>query len=313
MFDHNTHARRRLRRQPALALLLVFALQVAFVASVAASPTPTPTTEPTETATVDPTPPPTIEPTAEPTKTPRPTATASPTPTPTVVPAQDLAVSFFNNFCDAGQPLLATIFNTSATPLQGRTLRLRLTTESGVVEEHDHQLSLPAYSSANFPLTNTAQPPWMNLEIELLDGPADPNPNNDSVSCGVTAVATAVPTLPPGEPQIGSVPPGSSSRAAPPPASGINPNSVWRQAAPTATQAAPAVQATLAPLIAPAAKPIANNPQPSLTPIGDAGGGLAPAPESSFPSRTMLMIGVVFLAAGSSWAFYYLTRPPRNA
>jgi hypothetical protein len=299
--------------RPVLALLFVFVLQVAFAASVAAAPTPTPTPEPTETATVEPTPTATIDPTAEPTKTPKPTATASPTPIPTAVPAQDLAVSFFNNFCEAGEPLLATIFNTSATPLQSRTLRLRLSTEGGVLEEHDYEFSLPAYSSTNLPLTNSAQPPWVNLEIELLDEPADPNPNNNSASCGVSAAATVEPTPEPGEVEVGSVLPGSRSPAAPPPASGVSTNAVWRQAAPTATPAVPAVQATLAPLTAPAAKPIANGPQPSLTPIGDAGGGLAPAPQSSFPSRTLLMIGVLLLAAGSSWAFYYLTRPPRNA
>jgi hypothetical protein len=310
MFKRNTPVREKSRLQPALVLLLVVALQMALVASAAATPTPTP--EPTETATVDPTPTQTIEPTAEPTRTPRPTATPSPTPTPQ--PAQDLAVSFFNNFCEAGEPLLATIFNTSATPLEGRTLRLRLWSESGVLEEHEHQISLPAYSTANLPLSNTAQPPWVKLEIELMDGPADPNPNNDSASCGVIAVATPESTEEPADFQAANnIAPGSASRAAPPPATGISTNAVWRQAAPTRTPTAAQPKATLAPLTAPAARPIANGVQPSLTPIGDAGGGLAPAPQSSFPGRTLLMTGVVLLAAGSSWAFYYLTRPPRNA
>jgi len=313
MFEPNAPAREKARLQPALALLLAVVLELLMVASVAAQESPTP--QPSETPTVEPTPSetPTLEPTeaAEPTKTPRPTATPSPTPTP--LPAQDLAVSFFNNFCEAGEPLLATIFNASATPLEGRTLHLRLSTESGVVEEHDHQLSLPAYSTTNLPLSGTAQPPWVTLEIELIGGPPDPNPNNDSASCGVTAVATAEPTQPSDQTEVARVSPGSASRAAPPPASGISPNAVWRQAAPTATPTLPALQPTLAPLTAPAAKPIANGPQPSLTPIGDAGGGLAPAPQSPFPSRTLLMTGVVLLAAGSSWAFYYLTRPPRNA
>jgi hypothetical protein len=57
----------------------------------------------------------------------------------------------------------------------------------------------------------------------------------------------------------------------------------------------------------------ANSAQPTLTPLGDAGGGLAAAPEGGLlSSRTLMLVGVVFLAGGSSWAFYYLTKPPRN-
>jgi hypothetical protein len=295
---------------PALAVVISALVQLALVAS-AAGETPTPTVTPTVTVTETPT----VEPaatatsTAEPTKTPRPTSTPSPTPTP--APAQDLAVSFFNNFCEAGAPLLATIFNTSATPLEGRTIRLRLSAESGLLEEHDHQISLAPYSTANLPLLNMAVAPWVQLELQLIGGPDDPNANNNSVSCGVAAIATVEPTQAPGAAESTYVAPGSASRAAPPPASGLGSNSVWRQAAPTTTP--PALQPTLAPLTAPASQPVANSPQPSLTPIGDAGGGLAPAPQSAFPSRTLMMSGVVLLAAGSSWAFYYLTRPPRNS
>jgi hypothetical protein len=51
-----------------------------------------------------------------------------------------------------------------------------------------------------------------------------------------------------------------------------------------------------------------------LTPIGSAGGGLASQGDGGLlPNRTLMLIGVVFLTGGSSWAFYYLTRPPRNA
>ncbi len=299
-----------------LALLLAGTLQFALPNASAAEPRPE--SKATEAASQVPVPTETATPT--PTQTPEPTATQTPqptsTPTATPQPAQDLAVSFFNNFCEAGQPLLATIFNTSATSLQSRTLRLRLFGENGLLEEHDHQISLPAYGTANLPLYNSAAPPWVRVEIELVTGVADPNSNNDSTSCGVAAVATEEPTPQPaaaGDSDLPPLSPGTSSRAAPPPASGISSNSVWHQAVPTPTPAEPVLQPTLAPLTAPSsARSIANGPQPSLTPIGDAGGGIAPAPQGTFPSRTLLMTGVVLLAAGSSWAFYYLTRP-RNA
>jgi hypothetical protein len=296
--------------RPALALLLAAALQLSLGVAVFAEETPAPTVTPTETATSEP----------APTETAKPTRTPEPTATPTPLPLQDLAVSFFNNFCEAGQPLLATIFNASATPLENRTLRLRLSGEDGVLEEHDHAFSLPAFGTANLPLYNAAQAPWVKLEIELVGGVADPNPNNDSASCGVAAIATAEPTQPAGSIEAGSIAPGTSSRSAPPPASGVGSGSVWRQALPTPTPALtaeePVLQPTLAPVAAPpssSSRSVANGPQPSLTPIGDAGGGLAPQPRGSFPSRTLLMTGVVLLAAGSSWAFYYLTRPPKNA
>jgi hypothetical protein len=310
MFRRNAAVGRRTMLKSALALALATALEFAVIGSAAAEETPTPTATlpPTATATVEPT----VPATAEPTRTPKPTATPSPSPTP--LPAQDLAVSFFNNFCEAGEPLLATIFNTSATPLEGRTVRLRLTAESGLLEEHDHYLSLAPYSTANLPLLNPATPPWVQVEIQMMDGPEDPNLTNNSISCGVGALPAteATPTIEADAlPESGSVAPGSASRAAPPPASGIG-SSVWRQVTPTAT-AAPVLQPTLAPLAAPASQPIANSPQPSLTPIGDAGGGLAPASTSAFPSKTLMMTGVVLLATGSSWAFYYLTRPPRSA
>lgn len=296
-----------------LALLVAAGLQLALLGSADAEETPTPTT----TAAASPTPVPTETPTEEPTATRTPRPTSTPTDTPTPLPAQDLAVAFFNNFCEAGQPLLATIFNTSATRLDNRTLRLRLYDESGLLEEHDHQISLEPYSTSNLPLFNSAAPPWVRVEMELVGGMADPNPNNDSASCGVEAVATEVLPAQLGSSDaaaLSSLAPGTSSRAAPPPASGIGSNSVWRQALPTATPAEPAVAPTLAPLTAPSsARAVANGPQPSLTPIGDAGGGLAAADQGVFPSRTLLMTGVVFLAAGTSWAFYYLTRPPRNA
>jgi hypothetical protein len=295
-----------------LALVTLIAAVLQFGLSGVSSADDTPTPAPTDTATVEPT----ATETPEPTRTPRPTST--PTATPTPMPAQDLAVSFFNNFCEAGQPLLATIFNTSVTPLQNQTVRVTLSNENGVLEEHDHQITLPAYSTTNLPLFSTASPPWIKVEIQLMTGPADPNPNNDSASCGIAAIATETPVEPtqgPGTAIAGgsNIVPGSSSRSAPPPASGVGENAVWRQPEPTPT-GVPVLPTAAAPLTAPSsARPIANGPQPSLTPIGDAGGGLAPEPQGSFPSRTILMTGVVLLAAGSSWAFYYLTRPPKNA
>jgi len=290
---------------PVSGLLLAAALQFALAGAIAAEETPTPTETPTpnETATQEP----------APTETVKPTKTPVPTATPTPLPAQDLAVSFFNNFCEAGQPLLATIFNTSATPLQNQTLRVRLSDQDKVLEEHDHQISLPAYGTTNLPLYNPAQPPWVKIEIRLVTGPADPNPNNDSASCGVAVLATEEPSQSEDTLEESDLSPGTSSRAAPPPASGVGSNAVWRQALPTPTSAAPVLQPTLAPLTAPSSsQPIANGPQPSLTPIGDAGGGLAGEPQAAFPSRTLMMTGVVLLAAGTSWAFYYLTRP-KNA
>jgi hypothetical protein len=307
MKQSNAHARARLYLRGALILLTVSSLQFGLYGTSAAE-TPSPTA--TETVTVEPT----VTGTPEPTKTPRPTST--PTATPTPPPAQDLAVSFFNNFCNAGQPLLATVFNTSATPLENQTLRLTLSDEKGVLEEHDHQVSIPAYGTMNLPLFNPASPPWMKVEMRLVTGPADPNPANDSASCGVAAVATETPAEPTQTQEMAGAAnfvPGSSSRSAPPPASGIGGNAVWRQPEPTPTALSPQ-PTVVAPLTAPSsAQPIANGPQPSLTPIGDAGGGLAPQTRAAFPSRTLLMTGVVLLAAGTSWAFYYLTRPPKNA
>jgi hypothetical protein len=212
-------------------------------------------------------------------------------------PAQDLAVVFFNNFCELDQPLMATVFNTSATPLSGRTVRLRLSTESGVLEEHDHYLNLAPQASVNLPLANTARPPFVKIEIVLLESPADPNPNNDSSSCGVPAPATGEPSAEPTKKPAGRVLPvggGSSGDA------------TLRQAA---GQPTPQPQTTRGP-----ARAQTNSPQPSLTPIGSAGGGLAPQSEGGLlANKTLMLIGVVFLTGGSSWAFYYLTRPPRNA
>ena len=298
-----------------MAAMLAVGLLLALPGAAAANePTPTPwptasasqVPDPTATPTLEPTPTATQEPTA--TRTPRPTTTTTPA-TATPLPVQDLAVSFFNNSCELGGPLLVTIFNTSATPLVDRTLRLRLIGEGGLLEEHDHFIGLAPFGSANLPLLNKAVPPWVRIEIELVSGVPDPNPNNDSASCGVVPLPTQEPTQQPSLLENPDLSPGTSSRSAPPPASGIGGASVWRSALPTPT-AAPAVQPTLAP---PAGRAISNDPQPALTPIGDAGGGIAAAPQGAFPSRTLLMSGVVLLAAGTSWAFYYLTRPPRNA
>lgn len=312
MTKRSAHARAKavLRLLPILFLALAPQLALGGTAVFADTPTPAPTataTTPPATATA------TEEP--EPTKEPKPTRT--PTPSPTPVPSVDISVSLFNNFCEAGQPLLATVLNASPTPLQGGTVRVRLFGAGGLLEEHDHHLSLAPTGSTNLPLSNTASPPWIRVDVALMSGGIDTNPNNDSVSCGVTA--EAAPTIGPAETadsasgEVSNVVPGTSSRAAPPPASGIGNDSVWRQAEPTPTPTV-APLPTVAPASAPAsAQPIANGPQPSLTPIGDAGGGVAPANESPFPSRTLMMTGVVLLAAGSSWAFYYLTRPPRNA
>jgi hypothetical protein len=278
-----------------LALLLAGGLILAAgplgVESAAPSPTPQPSaTPPSPTATAEP------DPTRAPTRVP----TATPTATPTAVPAQDLAVVFFNNFCELGQPLMATVFNTSATPLNGRTLRLRLSGESGVLEEHDHYLNLEPQSSVNLPLANAAQPPWVKIEIELLESPADPNPANDSSSCGVPDPATPQPTAEATSTPAGRVPPISG---------GATSDSARRQTAPTQAPSTAAVQPTTR-----AARAQTNSPQPVLTPIGDAGGGLAPQAEGGLlASRTLMLTGVVLLAGGSSWAFYYLTRPPKNA
>jgi len=271
--------------RPALAFLLALMLQ-AVVGAASAEGTPSPASPtPTPTKTVEATS------TAIASATKSPTATPSPTP----VPAQDLAVAFFNNFCDKGQPLMATIFNTSATPLAGRSVRLRLSTDSGVLEEHDHYLNLDPYSSVNLPLANTARTPWVQIEITLLGTPADPNPNNDSSGCGVPGEASE-------SPQADVA---SGGRAGP--AEGAT-NDTWRQPAPSQTPTPSTRQPARA-----VAGVTSNSPQPSLTPIGDAGGGLAPSAGGGFASRTLLLTGVVLLAGGSSWAFYYLTRPPKNA
>jgi hypothetical protein len=192
---------------------------------------------------------------------------------------------------------MATVFNTSATPLNGRTVRLRLSTESGVLEEHDHYLSLAPLASVNLPLANTAQPPWVKIEIVLLESSADPNQNNDSSSCGVPATVTDEPPAEATKKPAGRVLPVSG---------GSSGDATLRQAG-----AQPTVppQATRAPTRAQT-----TSLQPSLTPIGSAGGGLASQGGSGLlPNKTLMLIGVVFLTGGSSWAFYYLTRPPRNA
>ncbi len=313
------HASARVRLPLRVVMAVIFAVGLLFALpgpAVADAETPTPTPaesatqelEPTATVTQELTATATQEPTV--TKTPKPTSTPTPPATPTPLPGQDLAVSFFNNSCEVGGPLLVTIFNTSATPLVDRTLRLRLVGESGLLEEHDHLIGLPAFGTANLPLLNKAVPPWVRIEIELISGVADPNANNDTASCGVMAPPVEESTQQPPPFENPDLSPGTSSLSAPPPASGIGSNSVWRPAVPTPTAVPLVVQPTLAP---PAGRVIANDPQPALTPISDAGGGIAAAPQGAFPSRTLLMFGVVLLAAGTSWAFYYLTRPPRNA
>ncbi len=244
-----------------LALSLAVGMLLALSDAAAAEETPTPTPTETESQEVNPTPTPTLTPTAtqEPTATRTPRPTSTPTATPTPPPAQDLAVSFFNNFCEAGEPLLATVFNTSSTPLETRTLRLRLLGETGLLEEHDHQIGLPPYGAVNLPLLNPATPPWVRIEIELLTGVADPNPNNDSTSCGVVVAATLEPAQQPDSLDGMDLRPGTSSASAPPPASGIGSNQVWRQPPPTPT---PLVQSTLVPLTAPSGRAVANDPQP---------------------------------------------------
>jgi hypothetical protein len=208
-------------------------------------------------------------------------------------------VLFFNNFCEKDQPLLVTIFNTNLASMSERRVHVRLLGEKGLIEQHDYVLSLPGQSSVNLPLESMAQAPWVQVEISFRDKPEDPNENNDSASCGVADPEAPQPTVEP-EPTAQPV----SRVTAPPASGGATSDPVWRQAA-----AAPTAQtvATLVPRVAPAANN--NVPQPSLTPAGDAGGGLAPPPEGLFPSRLLLLTGVVLLAAGSSWGFYYLTRP----
>jgi hypothetical protein len=280
-----------------LALLLAVAMLLLPAGASVESAPPTPTATVTATSKAETVATPTLTATAAPTKVP----TATPTPSPTPVPAQDLAVVFFNNFCDRDQPLMATVFNTSATPLNGRTLRVKLSSESGVLEEHDHYLSLEPLASTNLPLANRAQAPWVKIEITLLETPEDPNPSNDSSSCGVPAAATAEPGPQPTQAAAGRASPvsGGSTGAA-----------TLRQAGASPTQPPIAqVQPTRA-----VSRAQTNSPQPSLTPIGDAGGGLASQPKPGLlASRTLMLAGVVFLAGGSSWAFYYLTRPPKNA
>jgi hypothetical protein len=291
----------------AMALLIIVAtvLLTATPAQAEPAPTATATTTPTPGATsrapqvtmASPTATatPSVTPSATATRTPKPTAT----PTATPVPAQDLAVAFFNNFCEPGQPLLVTVFNSSATPLPGRTVRLRLSGESGVLEEHDHYLELAPLASVNLPLANAAQPPWVAVEIEVLGEPADPNAGNDSASCGVAASAA--------QPEPTSQPLASSE---PPSVGGSARDATLRQAPrPSPTAPVAAAQPVRAP-----SRPQANSPQPSLTPIGSAGGGLAPPPqEGLIPSRTLMLAAAVLLAGGGSWGFYYLTRPPKNA
>jgi hypothetical protein len=281
-------------------LAILLAVSVHFVAAVAAveSAPPSPTPENRSQLEVTPSPSP------SPSPTPRPTREPTATPTATPVPAQDLAVVFFNNFCSLDQPLMATVFNTSATPLQGRTIRLRLSSDTGLMEEHDHFITLAPLANINLPLLNPARAPWVKIEIELLEAPADSNPANDSSSCGVAAPEspTAEPTAPPTVVSGRRVPPAV--------AGGASSESTLRQPEVTPTPpAASQVQPTRAP-----ARAQTNSPQPSLTPIGDAGGGL---PSQSgggfFASRTLMLTGVVLLAAGSSWGFYYLTRPPKGS
>ncbi|HLG12096.1 MAG TPA: hypothetical protein VI876_10075 [Dehalococcoidia bacterium] len=287
-----------------ISILLFAAMGLATGAGVAESapPSPSPSPSPTPTATTttkaETAATPTASATATATKAP--TATPSPTPSPTPVPAQDLAVVFFNNFCERDQPLMATVFNTSATPLEGRTVRLTLSTESGVLEEHDHYLSLEPLASVNLPLANTARPPWVTIQISLLESPADPNAGNDSSSCGVPAPESQVQETPTASPAAAR---GSSASG------GATADATWRQAGAAAPpQPGAQVQPTRAP-----ARAQTNLAQPTLTPLGDAGGGLAAAPEGGLlSSRSLMLAGVVFLAGGGSWGFYYLTRPPKN-
>jgi hypothetical protein len=292
---------RRYLLRAGLALLLATSLLLVTgdAAVESAEPTATPSPSPAATATA------TSQPETASTPTPRPTKapTATPTPTPTPVPAQDLAVAFFGNLCEFDHPLMATVFNTSATPLTNRTVRLRLTTQTGLLEQHDHYLSLEPLGSANLPLAHKARAPWVRIEVFLLDAPEDPNPDNDSYTCDVAAPSpTETPVTQPTQTPSGRALPVSGGPAG---------DATLRQtsASPTAPPVNQ-VQATRAP-----ARAQTNSPQPSLTPISDAGGGLAPPPAegSLLDSRTLMLAAVVFLAGGSSWAFYYLTRPPRNA
>jgi hypothetical protein len=170
-----------------------------------------------------------------------------------------------------------------------------------VLEEHDHYLSLEPLASTNLPLANHARAPWVKIEITLLETPEDPNASNDSSSCGVPAAATAEPG-----PQPTQVAGGRASSVS----GGSAGAATLRQAAASPT---PPPVAQVQPTTRAVSRAQTNSPQPSLTPIGDAGGGLASQPKPGLlASRTLMLAGVVFLAGGSSWAFYYLTRPPKT-
>jgi len=274
-------------------------------AQASPTPQPTPTATPTTTPAASP-----AEATATP--SPSPAATRPPKPDPTAtatpLPAADLAVLFLNNFCREGEPLLVSVYNLTSAPVEGRLLRLRLSWAGGLLEETDRRISLPPLGSANLPLAAPARGPWVAVQTWLVDdGPQDPDPANNAVVCqvgGSDATAAAA------DPAPSAAAAGAADSG--PPAAGPR-RASGAQAASQPVAATPAPEPSRAPAAAaPAPRAAANNtPRPALTPIGDAGGGVAPARQGAFPNRTLLMAGVMVLAAGSSWAFYYLTRPER--
>ena len=52
------------------------------------------------------------------------------------------------------------------------------------------------------------------------------------------------------------------------------------------------------------------NPDLNLTPTGAAGGGTAPV--ALRPNQTLMAAGLIVLAAGASWGFYYFVKPQHD-
>jgi hypothetical protein len=60
-------------------------------------------------------------------------------------------------------------------------------------------------------------------------------------------------------------------------------------------------------------KPVAtSNPALKLTPTNSAGGGSGPASSGGGFSKMLTTLGLVGIAAGGSWGFYYFLKPQRD-
>jgi hypothetical protein len=134
-----------------------------------------------------------------------------------------------------------------------------------------------------------------------------------------TATNTALPP-PPSQPATGAAETGSSGAWRPAPAgSAPQPKPAQSAPKPEASEKAAPEPPEAMPTRTPRAQassrdraPTNARPISNLTPTGAAAGGPGPRSEGTQASKVLMLAGLVAVAAGGSWGFYYFLRPPKD-